>query len=250
MAKIHSPHRKSGYITSIDFEQTTDQDGRPDWLMHYTPGPKAKAEYRAFTRRGGPQVLDIEEQPSLALPLPEPTPLERELIDRGVTASTARELVAAYPEERIAAQIECFDWLREHGPKKVQANPGGYLSSAIRGDYARPQGFESRAERAKRREAEEAKRRREQEEARRRKAEQARERAAQVKTLDYWNGLSPEEQASLEAEALEQADETLAATYREMQAKRNPVAPMCLKHIREAHIRKLLGIASPSPLPQ
>lgn len=255
MARLHRPHLKSGYIERVEFEQTADRDGNPDWLMVYVPGFKARAEYRAFTKKGGPRTLEIEELPP-TLPLvahpaePEPTSLERELIDRGVTASTARELTAAYPAERIAVQIEYFDWLREHGPKKVQANPGGYLASAIRSDYARPESFESQAERVKRREAEEAKRRREQEEARRHAAEQARERAAQAKVLDYWSTLSSDEQGQLEAEALEQADETLAATYREMQARRNPVAPMCLKYIREAHIRKLLDLASPSPLPQ
>src|SRR5512135_3358755 len=107
MNKIHRPHLKSGYIGCVGFEQTSDQDGQPDWVMHYTPGLKAGAEYRTFTKRGAPSVLEIE-QPSPALPLspPEPTPLAQELINWGMTASTARELVAAYPEERIRRQIE------------------------------------------------------------------------------------------------------------------------------------------------
>ena len=41
-------------------EQTVDGDGRPDWVMLYVPGPKARAEYRAFARRGGPAVLEVE----------------------------------------------------------------------------------------------------------------------------------------------------------------------------------------------
>src|SRR5512135_3878202 len=107
MARIHRPHLKSGYIGHVGFEQTSDQDGQPDWVMHYTPGLKARAEYRAFTKRGGPQVLEIEQpSPALPTPPPEPTPLAQELINWGMTASTARELVAAYPEERIRRQIE------------------------------------------------------------------------------------------------------------------------------------------------
>ena len=32
---------------------TTDADGQPDWLLHYTPGPKARAEYAAFRCQPG-----------------------------------------------------------------------------------------------------------------------------------------------------------------------------------------------------
>ena len=60
MARIHAPHLKSGYIARVQYEQTVDGDGRPDWIMLYVPGPKARAEYRAFTRRGGPTVLEVE----------------------------------------------------------------------------------------------------------------------------------------------------------------------------------------------
>jgi hypothetical protein len=33
MNKIHAPHKNSGYIKKIEFEQTTDAQGQPDWLM-------------------------------------------------------------------------------------------------------------------------------------------------------------------------------------------------------------------------
>ena len=65
MARIHAPHQKSGYIAGIDFQDTVDRDGRPDWVMLYVPGPKARAEYRAFTRRGGPTVLEVEPFPAV-----------------------------------------------------------------------------------------------------------------------------------------------------------------------------------------
>ena len=54
MNKVHRPHKQSGYIAKVDFQQTTDGDGKPDWIMLYQPGPKARAEFRAFTKRGGP----------------------------------------------------------------------------------------------------------------------------------------------------------------------------------------------------
>src|SRR5207248_4158774 len=81
MYKVHAPHRKSGYIAAVEFEATTDKENKPDWLMLYTPGPKARAEYRTFTTRGGPKLIVIEPAP----PAPEPSELERDLISRGVT---------------------------------------------------------------------------------------------------------------------------------------------------------------------
>jgi hypothetical protein len=42
MHKVHAPHREAGYIAGVEYEATTDREGRPDWLMHYEPGPKAK----------------------------------------------------------------------------------------------------------------------------------------------------------------------------------------------------------------
>ena len=53
MYKVHRPHVASGYLTTVQYEATTDDDGCPDWLMHYTPGPKARTEFTAFTRQSG-----------------------------------------------------------------------------------------------------------------------------------------------------------------------------------------------------
>ncbi|MBV8314182.1 MAG: replication initiator protein A, partial [Planctomycetaceae bacterium] len=80
-------------------------------------------------------------------PEPEPTGLERELVDRGVTRGVAAELVRDVPAERIAAQLERLDWLRETKPKRIK-DLGAYLAQAIREDFAAPAGFQSRAERA------------------------------------------------------------------------------------------------------
>src|SRR5512135_366702 len=96
MAKIHTPHRKSGYFAGVEFEATTDREGRPDWTMVYEPGPKAKAEHLAFTTRGGPVMPATKPPPAPPAPLPpaeapptavepEPTGLAAELVARGVS---------------------------------------------------------------------------------------------------------------------------------------------------------------------
>jgi len=51
MYKVHKPHLASEYLASVRYEATTDADGRPDWVMAYVPGPKARAEYAAFNTR-------------------------------------------------------------------------------------------------------------------------------------------------------------------------------------------------------
>ena len=48
MYKIHDPHLKSAYITHVRYEATTDSDGKLDWIMLYTPGQRAAAEFGVF----------------------------------------------------------------------------------------------------------------------------------------------------------------------------------------------------------
>lgn len=47
--KIHQPHKLSQYLSKVEYEEITGEDGRPDWVMWYTPGRKAKREFKEFT---------------------------------------------------------------------------------------------------------------------------------------------------------------------------------------------------------
>src|SRR5262249_33128091 len=74
MYKVHRPHLAAGYLAQVRSTATTDADGQPDWLLHYTPGPKARAEYAAFMRKPGvetalPRPEDAEPADLLALML-------------------------------------------------------------------------------------------------------------------------------------------------------------------------------------
>jgi hypothetical protein len=53
MYKVHKPHLHASYLARVHFEPTVDAAGGPDWRMVYTPGPKARAEFLAFTRQQG-----------------------------------------------------------------------------------------------------------------------------------------------------------------------------------------------------
>ena len=208
MAKIHAPHRKSGYIGKIDYEQTVDADGIPDWIMLYQPGPKARAEFRAFTKRGGPVMLEMEPFTAEALPsLPAavPTsPLVAELIGHGVTEGIARQLVAEYDDDKIRQQIEIVDWLVEKKPDKI-AEPGAYLVAAIRNGHATPKGFVSAAERRKQQETKEAKARADAADRRRKQEADTQARKEKELVTGFWEGLSKEQVAEHETAALAQA---------------------------------------------
>jgi hypothetical protein len=234
MAKIHAPHRKAGYLAGVEFEATTDHEGRPDWTMSYTPGPKAKAEHLAFTKRGGTAMLPIEPPPAKTELEVEPTGLEKELIDRGVTRSVAAELVRDFPADRIQRQVEVVDWLRETKPKRVK-DLGAYLAEAIRKDFAAPAGFKGKAERAEA-EATARAQQEQQEQARQAKAH-ARESEARVRA--YWEDLPPERRATLEAEALAGAAPADRAAY---EAAAAPVRRLLLVGLRDALVRHRLGL--------
>lgn len=201
MNKVHRPHRESGYIAKVDFQQTTDGD-LPDWVMLYMPGPRARAEYRTFCKRGGLTLLKIEpvEAPP-ELTGREPTPLEGELIQRGVSASAAAELVREHTEEKIQAQIERLDWQMEKKPEKI-AEPAAYLVQAIKNDYAAPKGFVSAAERQRRQEAKAAREHRAAEDRSREREQAASERAQRQKLDAYLKQLDQAERSALEAKAL------------------------------------------------
>jgi hypothetical protein len=242
MNKLHRPHRESGYIAKIDFQQATDAQGLPDWIMLYQPGPKARAEFKTFTKRGGPTVLEIAlEEPTPLLLETAETELERELIRRGVTAAVAQELVREHAEEKITAQMERLDWLAEKKPQKID-DPAAYLVGAIRNDYAPPKGFVSKAERERRQQAKDAKERAA-------VAEQLRQRQERESDLEdarkadaYWSSLSPKEQAELQAKANAQADpEALAAEPRKFKELGQMIR-------RREYLRQLLANQAAAPV--
>lgn len=176
MYKVHRPHVRSGYLEKVDFEETTDGEGKPDWMMYYTPGERAKAEYRAFTRKG--QVIDIEPVPTKtngagesepqgkrATPTKsvEPQPEERtdhelltELTKRGIEEARARKLLASLAEnQHVPDQLEWGQHLIAQAPKKYR-NPPGFYIYLIEKNVIVPDDFETTRKKQLRLEAKEA----------------------------------------------------------------------------------------------
>ncbi len=148
MYKLHAPHKRSGYISAIEFRETTDSDGRADWEMLYTPGRKAKAEFRAFNEPGRGKKrkqeaqLDLPSVTELAEPLaaaihpavPEDEPLVTKLISFHIAETTARELVRDY-RKSVELQLRALPYRNLDKIKDLAA----WLIVAIKENHQLPE---------------------------------------------------------------------------------------------------------------
>ena len=224
MAKVHAPHLRSGYLAAVEFEPTADREGRPDWSMIYTLGPKALG-----------RVLESEAAPPVADPPAGSSPIVAELVARGITPATAEGLAGAHAAEKIAEKLDAFDWLVGRKDRALKRNPAGWLYRAIVDDFAPPPGYVGRAERERLGEAERERLRREEEG--RRGRVRAREEAEAVRA--YWVRLGAEDRERVEAEAIAAAD---AETRASCTAGPPALRRLAVAAAREAHIRALLGL--------
>jgi hypothetical protein len=216
---------EAGFLEPMSREEQYTKLGRGQWSI-------------TFVRRA-PRVEGKARKP-------EPSGLEKALIERGVTPATAAELVAGFAEEHVQQRIEAFDWLMGKKDKRVSKSPGGYLADSIRKGYAAPKGFESKADQEKRQAAEaEKKRRADEAKERAEAAERAREEAEQARIKAYWDSLSESEQEAVRADALSNANPLFLQRYRQNQ--KNPaLAEKYLKIILDTRITSLLDQGEPA----
>ena len=113
-----------------------------DHALH--AGPQARAEYRAFTKRSLPTVVEVDADG--ATPLfstlaadggRDGDGIEAELLRRGITRAAAADLARDHDEAKIREHIDRLDWLISEKPAKVE-DPAAYLVGAIKNDYAAP----------------------------------------------------------------------------------------------------------------
>lgn len=142
MYKVHALHRKSGYIERAEFEEVTDDKGNPDWLMFYTPGDKARFEFREFTKKKAPLFIDSEpKKPSKerrpkeapGLP-PEEEKLVSKLKELHIAEASARELVRDY-RQSVELQLNALS----HRDRSNIRDLASWLVRAIKENYALPE---------------------------------------------------------------------------------------------------------------
>jgi hypothetical protein len=157
----------------------------------------------------------LEAEPVAPEPEPEPcTGLEQELVSRGVTRGVAAELVRDHPEAQIRAQIANLD-----GRRRKVKDPGAWLASAIRADFAAPKAIDPPAPPAE-------------------PVPIAQRTKAVVDA--YWHGLGPEERAALDAAAWAQADPGLRAA---IEGEARPfMKKLQMSALRDAHLKTILGV--------
>lgn len=151
MWKIHNPHIESGYIKSVEFEETVDEAGVIDWVMRYTPGRKAKHEFKEFATKKlntpmpkphlvSAQPAQGQTQDDLFKISPEDTVLLSQLCDVGIVEKKAFELVR---DRRESVERELEAW--PHRDTSKMNDPAAWLIKAIEsGAYSLPQKIETK----------------------------------------------------------------------------------------------------------
>jgi len=147
MYKIHKPHLDSGYLKSVSMDPARDAEGQPDWMMLYSPGPKARAEFLTFTSKQKcpealePAPLGVEEKAGQGRV---DEALLHQLIDRGIAEGHARKLLDhVSKEQQVADQLEWADSVIRASKPGTFRNPPGFYFSLIRDNLRPPDTFES-----------------------------------------------------------------------------------------------------------
>lgn len=178
MYKIHRPHLQSHYLAKVWLEETTDDEGNKDWMMYYIPGARARAEYSAFARKG--QTIEFRPEDAViaggtvgmslrasASKSKTPTKTSQkntevdetllgELIERGITETKARKLLATIPTGQfVLDQLDWGDDLIRRASPGTYRNPPGFYIYLIQNNVIVPDGFETRSKKELWRAAEE-----------------------------------------------------------------------------------------------
>lgn len=163
MYKVHAPHLRSGYLASVEFQEQQTASGEPDWMMLYTPGQRAQAEFQQASRK--PRVLPRPQaakattagrETPAAMPAAATKPqapaqigeadatgeqLVSKLMAFHVAEATGRELVRDY---RRAVELQLRALPHRNTGKIKDLAP--WLIQAVRENYELPEGMKAALE--------------------------------------------------------------------------------------------------------
>jgi hypothetical protein len=155
MYKVHALHLKFGYLAKVQFQEQRGESGELDWLMLYTPGHKAIAEFREASKK--PRTIQRSQATKTAKPslemsalLPSTTmaqqptatseadPESQQLVSRlvkfHIAETTARELIRDY---RRAVELQ-LRALPHRNTNKIK-DFASWLIQAIKENYELPE---------------------------------------------------------------------------------------------------------------
>jgi vacuolar-type H+-ATPase subunit H len=140
MYKVHAPHLKSGYLAKIEFQEQRAESGEVDWMMLYTPGQRAKAEFGEASRkprairRPKPMLPPLPPAAAIHEAAPEDEPLVSKLVSFHVAQATATELVRDY-RKSVELQLRA---LPHRNLNKIK-DLASWLIRAIKENYQLPE---------------------------------------------------------------------------------------------------------------
>lgn len=186
--------------------------------------------------KGSWQIIFIRGRGSA---LPEKTPeLVTALVDRGISASSAKSLATAATAEQIHERIALFDWLCAKKDSRVQKSPAGFLYRAISENYALPEDYLAAVAKASPPSGRNVVPIRRTEERPERLSPEAQ---AEREAIDrYWAELSTEEQERIERELLLTAPKFYREQYAQGQKERGPLFKIVRQSLIDQHVRSVL----------
>ena len=103
---------KSGFLKELSADERFVRKARGEWSVVFLKASKTAA---------------IERETSSVV---------KELIERGISAGSARKIASSHTEEKIREKLSLFDWLSARKDIRVQKNPAGFLYRAITDDFS------------------------------------------------------------------------------------------------------------------
>jgi hypothetical protein len=212
---------QAGYLVPLPAKDRFHRLRRGHWEVVFVRTPKPRRPRQPMSR-----VSDLESR----------------LIERGVTASVAAQLVREHAADLIQGKVIVFDTLREKRDRRISQNPAGFLVQSIRMDYAPPAGLGNEAYYSS---AYQTAGQKEHDERGLPAKVRIRSKVCHVETSpveEYLSRLSASEREELEAKAIKQARRLPAEGYQRATTARNAdLAQYYLLVMLEQYLRPLIG---------
>jgi len=189
---------------------------------------KARGEWSiVFVKAGKNTALHAEQ-----------SPIVKALVERGISAASARRIAAQTTSEKVEEKIALVDWLSGRKDSRVQKNPAGFLYRAITEDFSMPEDYQGVI---------------------RAKAKQASSKVVPISrqlpaqsappkvstdrsAIDaFWNSIPGDEQKRIESELALNAPLFLRQSYQEGQQERGPLFQVVRQSIIDGYVRQELG---------